>query len=242
MIQIVRASIGGADSFTVSGRIALRDDRGVGIRTVTVSDRDGIEIVTRAFDCPVDAQIEIERIERDRLPLQVTATDCSNGAEAQKLGAVWGPPSEPGMPLPGSALLCQDNSPCLGAQLEVQQLRNEILTQCGRIRAIESRRNGYAGAAAVMFAVFAALLAAAAGLAGIPFIGGILAAVAVIAALVALTAGIMLGYLAHQEQQRADEAQRELTRLREAFTEAAGRVGAGCNRDCISVDLTMPVC
>jgi len=244
MIIVEGAPISGADSFTVSGLLILRDDSGSGIRHAEVKDQFHVTVAAADFECPPVATIRVTAVERGRLPLFVTATDCS-GNKTSNGPPVWTntpDPGSPGIPLPDSALMCEDNGPCRSAEGDAQRARNTIGEICSRMNGIRSRRDSAAAVAAALAAAVVALVAAGVAAFSAPPFGPIIGAVLLgLAAGVAYFAGVQ-ALLAWREQQNLDKAQAELETARRRFTDAVARVMSTCSPSCISIDLDQPAC
>lgn len=245
MIRISGTGVSGSDDFTVTGFVTLVADPGTGIRKVTLLDRFDFTVLSAIFECPDEAEIRIERIERDRLPFRLRAMDCQTGTEFELPEPVWGIAAVPGQesfPLPGSALLCLDNSACVEAESEAQRSRNRISELCSNARALRDEVNNLRMWAAIflVLSIAAAILAVAS--AFIPIIGGALAFGFAVAAIVFL--GLSVSYF-----RRADEAEGRLRAVenaiagaRRVFDAAVDDVLRTCSRDCRTVDLNVPDC
>jgi hypothetical protein len=244
MILIEGAPLSDADAFTVSGSIILREDSGIGIRQVEVRDKFRHPLRSVTFECPATAEVRLERVERERLPLSIEGKTCDGTTSSPDL-PVWitnSHDSQPSIPLPGSALLCQDNAGCREAEAMAQRFRNDVLEKCNDVRAIRRGRDAHAAAAAAFLAAFVGVVAAAIAAFSIPIFGSVIGAVLLgIAGFLAYFA-VVEGIRARREQQRLEQAEVELSVARGRFTDAADGVNKLCARDCRTVELDQPEC
>lgn len=244
MIIIEGAPVSSADSFTVSGLLVLRDDSGSGIRHAEVVDRFGLTVAADDFECVSTALLRVTTVERGRLPLFVRAVDCA-GTQTTNSPPVWTnvpDPGSAGIPLPGSALMCEDNTACSAAEGNAQRARNTIGEICSRMNGIRSRRDSAAAIAAALAVAVAALIASGIAAFAIPLFGSAIGAILLgLAAGLAYFAGVQ-ALVAWREQQALDKAQAELDSARRNFSDAVARVMSVCSPSCISIDLDQPAC
>jgi len=244
MIRITGTGVSGDDDFTVTGFVTLVAGAGTGIRKVDLIDRFDFTVLMAVFECPDEAEVRLDRIERDRLPFRVRAVDCQGG-EFQLPDPVWGNAAVPGehrFPLPASALRCVDNSACIDAEVAAQRSRNRLSERCSNARALREEVHSLRKQATEYLIACAIAVAAAIAASLIPIFGQGLAFAIAVAAIVLLGLSIRHFQLASEAEGRLRAAEDAVASERRVFAAAVEDVMRTCSRDCRTVDLNEPAC
>ena len=232
---------------------ASADSRG--IHDVEVIGNDGNPVGTPPRvegSCGRSLFQMVTMIPRDKLPVFVQASECSTDAN-MPAGPVTvaGPLLGEDRPTQLGHVICEptggtvgtppnmNNQACIDAQNHLQQVRNQILTDCGEAAADRGRRDAFAAAAAAAF-IAAAAFAAAAATFGWPIVW--IGAILLIVAAVFLIVGIVLSVLAVNQQNALDAELALISGLRSDYATEVANLPNVCCPEFITVPRDAPTC
>jgi hypothetical protein len=228
---------------------ASADSRGIFEVTVIGNDGNAVGTPPRIEgSCGHSLFQMVTMIPRDKLPVFVQASECSADAN-MPAGPVTvrgpllgedGPAQLRHVDCPPAGLTAgtppnTNNQACIDAQNHLQQVRNQILTDCGQAAADRGRRDAFAAAAAAAFVAAAAFAAIGA---HIPWVGVVL----LIVAAVFLVAGIVLSILAAIQQNSLDAELALIDGLRSDYATDVGDLSNVCCPEFNTVPHDVPAC
>ena len=241
MIQAM-LDVVGATTFSVDVDIRLFDTTGVGIKKITVTDKDDFEIPvgSQPEGCPARHVVSLSGIPRTRMPIYVSAINCEDVETGKDANGPLGNISfsRPN-PLPCSALLCEDDIECATANNEFTDLRNQLSRKCAECRSLRKQKENADILTVFYFLLAVAILVVAAIISAIPFGGQIGGAILVAAAVAISVLGIIHSNRSAALRKKIKQCERELANLQERLDAAIRSVQNSCCPGCYS-DLIVP--
>lgn len=235
----IRPMITAADRYSIVVAFSIRDP--AGIQKVRIIDIDGIEISSADFPCPDGVFYEPPPINRSRCPVRVETTICLDNVTFVS-PPYYSPLPDADHPLPCSAVMCEDDTDCIEAQSLLTRQRNLLDSMCERLRSIQNAVDHAYRMMTLFYALAAAMAALAIALSFIPFYGWIVGGTAALMAALLLVFALLWNERVNRYRRWLDEQHKEMEEARIRFTDIVDEVTANCCRDCITTDLTMPVC
>lgn len=230
---------------TLDYELRIMVDPGTQLKSFTVQDTMGMIIDFEPALEPCTSEWYMGRslgIVRDRFPLSVEVTDCDDHTfgpdEFPKLGVL---PTEPGIPLPCSALMCADNPVCREAQRNAVTERNRVAILCWQVQTVRDEFTRYLVIAAAAAITFILALAIAGPALGSGWIGAIIAAIffAIAAAFFAIF--VWATVEAARKRLELNQLEDRLRGEKNAYiNDSLRRVFDACCPGCIDIDTSMP--